>query len=33
MPTKGGKLVLEKGDDPKDLRKAVKAASGQELGE
>jgi hypothetical protein len=24
----GGKLVLEKGDDPKDLRKALKAAAG-----
>jgi hypothetical protein len=23
----GGKLVLEKGDDPKDLRKALKAAA------
>ena len=24
----GGKLVLEKGDDPKDLRRALKAAAG-----
>src|SRR6266702_3489191 len=24
----GGKLVLEKGDDPKDLRKALKTAAG-----
>jgi ethanolamine utilization microcompartment shell protein EutL len=28
MPTtSGGKLVLEKGDDPKDLRKALKVAA------
>jgi hypothetical protein len=26
--SQGGKLVLEKGDDPKDLRKALKAAAG-----
>ena len=24
----GGKLVAEKGDDPKDLRRALKAAAG-----
>ena len=28
----GGKLVLEKGDDPKDLRKALKAAAGSLTG-
>jgi hypothetical protein len=27
-PDQGGKLVLEKGDDPKDLRRALKAAAG-----
>ena len=27
-PDQGGRLTLEKGDDPKDLRRALKAAAG-----